>query len=63
MGHSCDAYELFEVSGDELGAVPPLTDILVRATLRLPRVGMPTAEKAPKPFRAWAGRDIAPGRV
>lgn len=21
MGHSCDAYELFEVSGDELGAV------------------------------------------
>jgi hypothetical protein len=23
MGHSCDAYELFEVSGDELGAVTP----------------------------------------
>jgi hypothetical protein len=31
--------------------------------LRLPRVGLPKAEKAPKTIRAWVGRDIAPGRV
>jgi hypothetical protein len=40
---------------------PP--DILDRATLRLPRVGLPKGEKTPKPIRALVGRDIAPGRV
>jgi hypothetical protein len=37
----------------------PLSDIPGRATWRLPRVGLPKAEKAPKPIRAWVGRDIA----
>jgi hypothetical protein len=41
----------------------PLSDILGRATLRLPRVGLPKADKATKTIRAWVGRDIAPGRV
>jgi hypothetical protein len=40
-----------------------LSDILGRATLRLPRVGVPKAEKAPKTIRAWVGRDIARRRV
>ena len=44
-------------------SITPLTDIPVRATWRLPRVGVPKAEKAPKPIRARVGRDIAPGRV
>ena len=35
-----------------------LSDILGRATLRLPRVGLPKAEKAPKPIRAWDRRFI-----
>jgi hypothetical protein len=41
----------------------PLSDILGRATLKLPRVGVPKADKAPKPIRGWVGRDIARQRV
>jgi hypothetical protein len=36
----------------------PHTDILGRATSKLPRVGVPKAENALKTIRAWVGRDI-----
>ena len=44
-------------------SITPPSNIPARATLRLPRVGAPKADKAPKPIRAWVGRDIAPGRA
>ena len=44
-------------------SITPPSNIPARATLRLPRVGVPKAEKAPETILAWVGRDIAPERV